>query len=125
MHRSRVVVGVRLGVVIAVAGWASGIRAEDRVLMSIPRYGTEGSHRVVSVEAAKRTLRIEPDERYRDLPASEGPAILVMGPRDGAPPDRAIRVEVTEVFDDGSVRATFGPGAVGTVTEGAAFLGRP
>lgn len=99
--------------------------AEDRVVVSFPRFGVEPTHRVVSVDAAKHEVRIESnDERFFSLVA-EGPSLLVVPGRAGASPDTAVRVEVTEILDDGSARATFGAAATDVVRTGPAYFGRP
>lgn len=102
------------------------LRAEERVLMSFPRLGNEATHRVLSVDAAKREARISAVEGpFLFAMVSEGPSLLVVPTRDGAEPDTAVRVEVTEILEDGSLRATFGPGAAEVVRKGPAYLGRP
>ncbi len=99
--------------------------AEEKVLMSFPRFGIEATHRVVSVDAAAREARIAAtDERFFFM-VSEGPSLLVVPSAEGEDPDTAVRVEVTEIMEDGSLRATFGPGAVQVVRKGPAYLGRP
>lgn len=113
---------VTLAIVSALGGL---LRAEDRVVMTLPRFGTEATHRVVSVDAATREARIANVEDRFFFQSSEGQALLVVPGRDGGDPDTVVRVEVVEILDDGSVRATFGPGAAGVVRQGPALLGRP
>lgn len=123
VRRGSIAAGV--GVLVAAVVVGGSLRAEERVVMSFPRFGTEATHRVVSVDAAKREARIENVEERFFFHSSEGVALLVVPGREGGEPDTAVRVEITEVVDDGSVRATFGPGAAKVVREGPALLGRP
>lgn len=122
-RRGSIAAGV--GVLVATVVGGGLLRAEEKVVMSFPRFGPEATHRVVSVDAAKREARIENVEDRFFFQTSEGGALLVVPGREGGEPDTAVRVEITEVVDDGSVRATFGPGAVQVVREGPALLGRP
>lgn len=98
--------------------------ADERVLMSLPFFAPDATHRIVSVDPAKREARIEPGQPFF-FQSSEGLALLVVAAREGGPMDTAVRVEVTEILEDGSVLATFGPGAVSALRKGPALLGRP
>jgi len=106
--------------------------AGEEVLMSYLYFSDTPSHRIVSVDNATREVIValadRPEPFIPDpfmMMTSEGPAILAVASLAGQSPDLAVRLEITEVLDDGSVRATFGPDAAGVVAEGPAFLGRP
>jgi len=116
------------------AGWfavlvvaASAATAEERVVMSLPRLGDATTHRIVGVDAARREVRLTrvdgPGAGF-SIP-SEGQAILVVRSRRGGPVDTAVRVSIGEILDDGTIVASFGPGAAEVVAEGPAILGRP
>ncbi|MFM7075521.1 MAG: DUF1559 domain-containing protein, partial [Planctomycetaceae bacterium] len=100
-------------------------RGEDRVLFTYPIFPGQPSHRVVSVDAAKREVVVAPEDRGGFMMPTEGPGILVVASRAGGSPDTAVRIEVAEILDDGSLRATFGQGAVGLVAEGPVLVARP
>lgn len=110
----------------SIAGLApASSRADEPVVMSYPYFPGPATHRVVKVDAATREVIVAPADGPGFFMTSEGPAILAVSSRTGASPDTAVRLEIEEVLDDGSVRGTFGPGAAGVVAEGPAFLGRP
>ena len=117
-----------VGAVLAALAVAASIAtAEERVVMSLPRFGDAPTHRVVGVDAARREVRITHGEGPAAgfmLP-SEGQAILVVASRRGGPVDTAVRVSIGEILDDGTIVASFGPGAAGVVAEGPAILVRP
>ena len=85
------------------------------------------SNRIVGVDAARREVRLTrvdgPGAGF-SIP-SEGQAILVVRSRRGGPVDTAVRVSIGEILDDGTIVASFGPGAAEVVAEGPAILGRP
>lgn len=110
-------------VLVAPLAVHSVCRGEDRVLFSYPLFPGQPSHRVVSVDAAKREVVVAPEDRGGFT--TEGPGILVVASRAGGSPDTAVRIEVAEILDDGSLRATFGQGAVGLVAEGPVLVARP
>ena len=100
-------------------------RGEERVLFSYPLFDGQPSHRIVSVDAAKREVVVAPVDRGGFMTPTEGPGILVVPSRAGGSPDTAVRIEVAEILDDGSLRATFGQGAVEIVAKGPALVARP
>lgn len=100
-------------------------RAEERVLFSYPVFPGQPSYRVVNVDAAKREVVVAPEERGGFMAPTEGPGILVVASQSGGRPDTAVRIEVTEILDDGSLRATFGQGAASVVAKGPALVARP
>ena len=106
---------------------ASTAPAEEGVVMSLPRFGDAPTHRIVGVDAARREVRITRAEGPAAgfMLSSEGQAILVVRSRRGGPVDTAVRVSIGEILDDGTIVASFGPGAAGLVAEGPAILGRP
>ena len=117
--------GFTFAVAVAAALCVAPCRAEDRVLMSLPRLGPDSPYRIVEVDAAARKVRIQSVVDNLFFGASEGLAILVVPGRAGAEPDTVVRVEVTEILPDASFWATFGPGAVGVVRKGPVLFGRP
>lgn len=100
---------------------------EERVTMSCPYVPGQPTHRVVSVDPATREVVVAANDGAGMfvMPASEGPSILAVSSTGSGAPDTAVRLEITEILDDGTLRGTFGPGAVGAVVKGAASLGRP
>ena len=101
-------------------------RAEDRVVLSYPYVPGPATHRVKSVDPGTREVVIDRgDGEGFFMMTSEGPAILALSSTGEGAPDTAVRLEITEVLDDGTVRGTFGPGAAGIVVKGPASLGRP
>ena len=115
-------------VVVALFAAPGACHGDERVMFSFPVFAGQPRHRVVSVDPAKRETIIETDDQGASsspMVPAEGPAILVVASRRGAAPDAAVRVEITEVLEDGSLRATFGPGAAGIVAEGTALVFRP
>jgi len=99
--------------------------AEERVVMSYPLIGPAPSHRIVSVDRAKREARIEASEASIFSIPAEGNAVLVVASKKGGPLDTLVRVNVGEILDGNVAVVTFGPGAEAAVTEGPAVLGRP
>jgi len=99
--------------------------AEERVVMSFPLSGPEPTHRIVTVDVAKREARIECAEGALFSIPAEGHAVLVVASKKGGPLDTLVRVNVEEILEGNVAVATFGPGAVSAVTEGPAVLGRP
>jgi len=120
---SRFLVTVAAVIAAALAPLSAG--AEDRVLLSLPRFGPDSPYRIVEVDAAARRVRIQTVVDNFIFGASEGLAILAVPAREGTAPDTVVRVEVTEILPDASFWATFGPGAVGVVREGSVLFGRP
>ena len=99
--------------------------AEERVVMSYPLIIPEPTHRIVSVDKAKREARIERAEGAMFSIPAEGQAVLVVASKKGGPLDTLVRVKVAEILEGNVAVATFGPGALPAVQEGPAVLGRP
>ena len=99
--------------------------AEERVVMSYPLIIPEPTHRIVSVDKAKREARIERAEGAMFSIPAEGQAVLVVPSKPGGPLDSLVRVNVAEILEGNVVVATFGPGALPVVKKGPAVLGRP
>ena len=99
--------------------------AEERVVMSYPLIIPEPTHRIVSVDKAKREARIERAEGAMLSIPAEGQAVLVVASKKGGPLDTLVRVNVAEILEGNVAVATFGPGALPAIQEGPAVLGRP
>ncbi|MBM3956380.1 MAG: hypothetical protein FJ309_17555, partial [Planctomycetes bacterium] len=107
------------------AFWA---RADERVVMSYPRFTPEPPHRITSVDQGRGEAVVEPLQLADGpgfLAVTEGPALLFMAAAGGDGLDHAVRVEVAEVLDGGRARVTFPRAASEWVAKGPALLGRP
>ena len=124
MHRP-IAVPVAFFVLVAAILLGVPCRAEDRVVVSYPYVPGPASHRITSVDPATREVVIDRGDGDGFFWTSEGPAILALSSTGEGAPDTAVRLEITEILDDGTVRGTFGPGAAGIVVKGPASLGRP
>ena len=119
----RLTLAVAHGLLLAVA-FAGGTTAEERVVMSYPLLGPEPTHRIVSVDAAKRQLRIEKKPSVR-AGLFEGSGGILLPTVDGGPLDTLVRIDIDEILDGGVAVATFGPGAAKVVRTADAILFRP
>ena len=119
----RITLAVAHGLLLAVA-FAGGTTAEERVVMSYPLLGPEPTHRIVSVDAAKRQLRIEKKPSVR-AGLFEGSGGILLPTVDGGPLDTLVRIDIDEILDGGVAVATFGPGAAKVVRTADAILFRP
>ena len=124
MRRPMQAFGVALSACLLAAVVGGPVGAEEKVLLSLPKFGPEPSHRIESVDAAKRQARVATVGETFFFQSSEGLALLIVPGADGAL-DSVVRVEVTEVLDDGSVLVSYGPGAAAAMRKGPALLGRP
>jgi hypothetical protein len=112
-------------VVSLAASWA---RADERVVMSYPRFTPEPPHRITSVDQGRGEAVVEPLQLADGpgfLAVTEGPALLFMAAAGGDGLDHAVRVEVAEVLDGGRARITFPRAASELIAKGPALLGRP
>lgn len=113
---------VALAAIIAPPG---ACRAEEHVLFTYPMFPAQPSYRIVNVDAAKREVLVTPEDRGGFMAPTEGPGILVVPSRAGNRPDTVVRIEVAEILDDGSLRATFGQGAASVIAKGPVLIARP
>jgi len=105
------------------APWAG---ADERVVMSFPRFSPEPPHRITTVDQGRGEALVEPQAEIPGfLGVTEGPAVLFVADAGGTGFDRAVRVEVAEVLDGGRARITFPRAASDVVARGPALLGRP
>lgn len=114
-----------LVVVALAAPWAG---AEERVVMSYPRFTPEPPHRITAVDQGRGEALVEPIQLADGpgfLAVTEGPALLLVPTAGGTGLDQAVRVEVAEVLDGGRARITFPRAASEVVARGPALLGRP
>jgi hypothetical protein len=103
---------------------ASPLEAEERVLMSFPRF-QEATHAIDQVDTQTRTATVSRREVPFYVPAWEGPAVLLLSSTKLDLPDMLVRVEVTEVLDEGRLRISYGPEAAAVIRPGKASLARP
>lgn len=111
-----------LGWVVTIS--VASVEAEERVIMSFPRF-QEATHTIDRVDATARQALLTPRQVPVFLPAWEGPAVLLLSSTDANLPGTLVRVEVAEVLAEGAVRITYGDEAGAVISEGEATLGRP
>ena len=109
----RITLAVAHGLLLAVA-FAGGTTAEERVVMSYPLLGPEPTHRIVSVDAAKRQLRIEKKPSVR-AGLFEGSGGILLPTVDGGPLDTLVRIDIDEILDGPSLPI---PGLAGLLGRG-------
>jgi hypothetical protein len=80
-------------------------------------------YRIESVDAAQRQVRLSISNAPRFITTSEAHAVLV--PMVDETPTHVVPVEVTEIFEDGSLVATFRQGAAEVLKPGPVLLFRP